>query len=616
MSPLLTYLLKFSLSLAMVYLFYRLFLRRLTFYNWNRWYLLGYSALCFLIPFIDISGLLKKQEWTAAPVLQWVPQLGPVADHAVNPETAAGFSASKIVLPVLLAGALFFLLRLLIQLFSFRKMLKRSKWIAGDRVKVYEVAEGITPFSFGRSVFVNPSRHSPEELREIIRHEIVHVKQLHSLDIIWGEILCLLNWYNPFAWWLKKAIRQNLEFIADRQVLEKGISRKDYQYLLLKVTGNQLYSIASPFNFSSLKKRIAMMNKLQSARTSLLRFLFILPLLAVILVSFRREIGDTLSPSKELLQRPDAPLFVIDTVPPVTTPNNKGYLIDIIGVNGECVVVVKDKDKKEVKRVLLNEWKEKQDAMESLYGEILPPPPPKAPEPPGTPAAPDFVEAPAPPSPPAPPGAPTAPQPPVPADCGEYTEYTYAPGATGSGYNLWSISQDWQISDKTAVIRLRNGGTEKFDLTDPEEKALFEKKYGKYFSYTVQPVRAATMASQGNRYTVTPAAIVPHPGVQPVDDLSHIITGKEDIIITITRKSTKTDLDRFISEMKAKEVELLFDHTEFDEKGNLISLSGTMRSGGSKSHFSVTDFSKLVLAMMKKDGKTWLKVNTTDREVI
>lgn len=358
------------------------------------------------------------------------------------------------------------------------------------------------------------------------------------------------------------------------------------------------------------------MNKLQSARTSLLRFLFILPLLAVILVSFRREIGDTLSPSKELLQRPDAPLFVIDTVPPVTTPNNKGYLIDIIGVNGECVVVVKDKDKKEVKRVLLNEWKEKQDAMESLYGEILPPPPPKAPEPPGTPAAPDFVEAPAPPSPPAPPGAPTAPQPPVPADCGEYTEYTYAPGATGSGYNLWSISQDWQISDKTAVIRLRNGGTEKFDLTDPEEKALFEKKYGKYFSYTVQPVRAATMASQGNRYTVTPAAIVPHPGVQPVDDLSHIITGKEDIIITITRKSTKTDLDRFISEMKAKEVELLFDHTEFDEKGNLISLSGTMRSGGSKSHFSVTDFSKLVLAMMKKDGKTWFKVNTTDREVI
>src|SRR4029453_17672904 len=102
-----------------------------------------------------------------------------------------------------------------------------------------------------------------------------HVKQRHSIDIIWGEILCMLNWYNPFAWLLKSAIRQNLEFIADNKVMEHGIDKKEYQYLLLKVIGNNQFSIAPKFNFSSLKKRIAMMNKMKTAGVHLVKFLFI-----------------------------------------------------------------------------------------------------------------------------------------------------------------------------------------------------------------------------------------------------------------------------------------------------------------------------------------------------
>jgi beta-lactamase regulating signal transducer with metallopeptidase domain len=97
------------------------------------------------------------------------------------------------------------------------------------------------------------------------------------MDILWGEWLCILNWYNPFAWMIRRSIRQNLEFIADNKVLENGIDKKQYQYLLLKVTGSPQFTIGASFNLSSLKKRIAMMNKIKSARVHLLRFLLLFP---------------------------------------------------------------------------------------------------------------------------------------------------------------------------------------------------------------------------------------------------------------------------------------------------------------------------------------------------
>src|SRR6185369_4807428 len=109
------------------------------------------------------------------------------------------------------------------------------------------------------------------------------------LDILWAEFICIFNWYNPFAWLIRRAVRQNLEFIADDKVLQNGIDRKQYQYLLVKVIGNNQFSIAQKFNFSSLKKRIAMMNKMKSAGVHLLKFLFILPLVAVLLVAFRNN---------------------------------------------------------------------------------------------------------------------------------------------------------------------------------------------------------------------------------------------------------------------------------------------------------------------------------------
>ena len=352
MSLLIQYLFKLSISLAIVWLFYQFILRKLTFYNSNRWYLLAYTLLSFFIPFINISTILGNNSGANNGLIQFIPSVHQYtialeeASHCPVPIWSTSYDKWDWTAFALMIGAGILLFRFIVRYISFIRIRNRSKLISTDGIKIYQVDESIIPFSFGKSVFINSNLHTEDELREIVRHEFVHVRQNHTIDIIWAELLCIINWYNPFAWLLKRSIRQNLEFIADNKVVENGIDKKQYQYLLLKVIGNNQYSIATKFNFSSLKKRIAMMNKTKSARLQVGRFLFLVPVLAIILT---------------------------DTIPDVKIPNSKGYYIDIKDNKGNCMVVVKDKDKKEVKRLLLTEWNEKSGYYENLYGEILSP---------------------------------------------------------------------------------------------------------------------------------------------------------------------------------------------------------------------------------------------------
>lgn len=175
------------------------------------------------------------------------------------------------------------------QFISLEKMRKQAIKINQSDIAVYHIEKSIIPFSFGNNIYINKHMHTEKELEEIILHEFIHVKQKHTIDIVVSELLCIFNWYNPFAWLIRVAIKQNLEFIADHQVLQTGLDKKNYQYHLLKVTGMPQYGIASNFNFSSLKKRITMMNKMKTAKVQLLRFLFILPLVAIVLLAFRNR---------------------------------------------------------------------------------------------------------------------------------------------------------------------------------------------------------------------------------------------------------------------------------------------------------------------------------------
>lgn len=409
MNEIAAYLVKFSISLSLVTLFYIVFLRRLTFYNWNRWYLLVYPLSCFVLPLLDIGWWMEKgtADFT---VLQQLPALGGWTPGQVQPAQTS-YDFWQWALLILLVGSFIMVIRLLAQYWSFRRLSKKAVWLGGEEVKLFAVKESIIPFSFGRSVFINPSLHSEGDLHEIIRHELVHVRQHHTADMMLSELLLVVNWFNPFAWLLRHAIRQNLEFIADRQVLEHGIDRKQYQYLLVKVVGQRNFSMASHLNFSALKTRIAMMNKIRSARIQLIKFAFAVPLAAVILLAFRKkENPEPVSPVsvENVPVSSGSPLFrmagedqypglvgvVTDTVPAkqqvyVAGPNKKKYRFSISTKNGITRISVLDNRNKVVETVSMEEWMANEAAMVKKYGELPPPPPPAPPVPTaGAPVAP------------------------------------------------------------------------------------------------------------------------------------------------------------------------------------------------------------------------------------
>ncbi len=254
--------------------------------------------------------------------------------------------------------------------------------------------------------------HNNDGLKEIIRHEFVHVKQKHTIDILFTEILCIINWYNPFAWLIRHAVRQNLEFIADNNVLQNGFDKKDYQYLLLKVIGVSQFSIAQQFNFSSLKKRIIMMNKIKSARVHLVRFLFVLPLVAVLLLAFIEKHNDIVQSSVLEATVKNG----IDTVPGTGSLSQNVKSIDVY--NSKATVKLKNG---KLEKYNLNNERE-MAAFTKNYGALPPPPPPLplppvAPVPP-VPPVPDLSVPPAAPLPPVPDELstpPVAPDPPTPS---------------------------------------------------------------------------------------------------------------------------------------------------------------------------------------------------------
>jgi TonB-dependent SusC/RagA subfamily outer membrane receptor len=283
------YFAKLSASLALVWLLYQLLFRKLTFYRWNRWYLLGYTLLSFFIPLINIEPILEKSTTGEPLVLQFIPNFG----NYVAGETSFVRSASwttnlwYVFLAIIGVGALVLLVRLTMRYLSLRRIRLHAKLITDRNIRIYQVDDHIRPFSFGNAIYINQHLHTEKEWEEIILHEYIHIRQQHTVDILLAEIFCILNWYNPFVWLIRHSIRQNLEFIADSKVLENGFDKKSYQYHLLRVIGEPRYRLANNFNFSSLKKRIVMMNKIRSARLHLIKFLFILPLIGVLLVAFR-----------------------------------------------------------------------------------------------------------------------------------------------------------------------------------------------------------------------------------------------------------------------------------------------------------------------------------------
>ena len=308
------YILKSSVCLAIFYLFYRLLLARETFHRFNRFSLLGILLLSCLLPLVEVS---VKQETEVHQTMLTLEQLLMMAD-AVN-ATEAGARAEtatvtwiQVALLVYLAGIVFFAFRNVYSLVRLLMLLKSGKkedigsYLPGRKERVTLIVHNcdIAPFSWMGYIVI--SRKDLEENgREILIHELAHIHNRHSWDLLVADVCIFFQWFNPASWLLKQELQNIHEFEADETVIKEGVDAKQYQLLLIKkAVGTRLYSMANSFNHSKLKKRITMMLKEKSNPWAKLKYLYILPVAAIAVTAFARpEISET---AEEISRMSDA----------------------------------------------------------------------------------------------------------------------------------------------------------------------------------------------------------------------------------------------------------------------------------------------------------------------
>ncbi len=315
------YILHISILVACSYIFYKLFLEGETFFQLNRWVLLGCAMLAFVLPFFEIP-----QEWSLRTVEATInqheikkekpavanfeqskekPDHQHLHDHnhgtmhecahstedvavvlpASNENSWNEMSWSEILMYTYFAGMTVFALNFLMQLvLLFYKMLTLPT-IRDGRFKIVEMNKDKAPFSFWNRIFMNPSKYDWDTYDQILQHEKIHISERHTFDIILAELLVIMQWFNPFAWFYRKAVENNLEYLTDYKMLTKGTDRQSYQMNLLKITVPDLpLNLTTNYNQSFLKKRISMMNTKKSSISSGWKYLFLFPLLGLSIV--------------------------------------------------------------------------------------------------------------------------------------------------------------------------------------------------------------------------------------------------------------------------------------------------------------------------------------------
>lgn len=290
-TSILPYFLKVNLALAILYICYRLLFRNDTFFRLRRAVLLSVYLIAFLYPLLDISIWLSTRE-SVTEIVNYYSTILPLKTVVAADDTPLSTEADWLtivesyMLLIYLAGITLLFLRCIIELFTVIRLRLRSPKQLINGTTIYVLPSQEEPYSFFGWIFASPESHTPPALEEILVHEKTHVRQLHSIDVVLGEIVCILCWINPFAWLLKKEISSNHEYLADEQVMLAGYNKKEYQYHLIGLEHPEM-AIAKLYNNFSvlpLKKRITMLNKKRTGRVGKVKYLTLLPLAAGLLL--------------------------------------------------------------------------------------------------------------------------------------------------------------------------------------------------------------------------------------------------------------------------------------------------------------------------------------------
>jgi len=388
----LIYMFESGICMLILYIVYWFFLRKETYFNFNRIYLVGSVFLVLLVPFIHINISISGYDSLRDPAVKIIqfrdyyeeliamtdpnynvyesadqstmndydsdpgqsfdpPAMiddGYYPDVVIENESATSSdlksrltSPAGIILLIYFGGVFYFMCRFLYLCFRLFLLTRTNKVIRKNGFRMVDLREDFSPFSFFNYVFVNLDSVPSPDMENILAHEHVHVSQRHTLDHLLAQGLAVFQWFNPFAWQLRNALKTTHEYIADKGVLDQGFRLFDYQSLLLKqVITYHSVELVNNFNLKPIKNRIAMMTKNRSGIPAKLKALFIIPFALLVFVLFAEFTITGPDKTKRTLKSEIRANKISQELTGLWKSNSKGSLLNLVSFDSEKMYVL------------------------------------------------------------------------------------------------------------------------------------------------------------------------------------------------------------------------------------------------------------------------------------
>ncbi len=294
MNPMLNYGIQVIIISGLLYSYYHFVLRNKKFHRYNRFYLLAVALLSLLIPLLNIPVYFTEDQtgssivYNTLTVLSGSSQEEGVIVYATRTGKENWFTTTHILQLIYFTIAVVVFMRIVLSLLKINRIIRRHPVEKIENIHFLNTDEPGTPFSFFRWLFWNRKIElNSVKGEQIFRHEMFHIEQKHSLDIIFLELLTVVGWFNPFFHLMKRETRAIHEFLADQFAVTEN-NRWDYAELLLMQVLNTSQRLVHPFFHNQIKRRIAMITSPQKTSHQYGRKLMVLPLtlLSIFLFAF------------------------------------------------------------------------------------------------------------------------------------------------------------------------------------------------------------------------------------------------------------------------------------------------------------------------------------------
>ncbi|OBW43222.1 BlaR1 peptidase M56 [Chryseobacterium sp. MOF25P] len=322
-----TIVLKIILCSGILLGLYHVFLVKEKTFTFNRFYLIAALLFSLCIPFATIETKEVAKEIPATVFVESIEQ--PVEAQIVTQQES--FDYTPILLIIYCSIAAFLLFKIVYSVLKIKK-LKGIKIKYQNRT-VLLLKQNLAPFSFWNTIYLSETYFKDSKIEDsVFLHEEIHIKQKHSVDILFVEVLKAVFWINPFIYFYKKAMVDNHEFIADESVISKNKNIKSYQELILQeILKQQNLPLIHQFNFNNTKKRFIMMNNENSKFAKVKNYLAV-PVFAVLAIVFAEK-----TYAKDTTDNPDLNIFQEKNTPLMTNSNSEKFVKNKeigIGFNG------------------------------------------------------------------------------------------------------------------------------------------------------------------------------------------------------------------------------------------------------------------------------------------